>query len=97
MEISKEDRARSEKAKKLMELTESVGWNAYLKPFLASLLTNWPDPKDYKDEHKLMLDYTRKCGEADAVKKILKELEDQPQIAQAIEKKYSDTEKKGII
>lgn len=95
--MSPEDEERNRRASKLTELAQSEAWTGYLKPFIATLLLDWPDPQKYTDEHKLMIDYTYKCGMTDAVKKILKELEEQPAILKAIEKKYSGEEKQGVI
>lgn len=78
-------------AQQLVELTKSSGYLNCLRPFLVNLAQEgYPKPTDYKTNEKLLLDYTQKVGETEAVKKILGYLEKQQSVIDAISKKYDE-------
>jgi hypothetical protein len=89
--MSEPDKKKLDIAQQLLELTKMPGYINYLRPFLINLAQEgYPVPKEYTDEHKLMLDYTGKCGETEAVKKILQYLESQQSVIDAIRKKNKE-------
>lgn len=78
-----------------MELVQGKAYQMYLKPFLVDLAAEgWPKPQEYQDkpqpQEALILAYTRKVGEADAIKKIVEYLETQNQVADRIKQKEAD-------
>ena len=80
----------------LMELMETQGWERYLKPFLLNLAQEgYPKPTEYQDKSRpneaLILAYTQKVGETEAVKKIFDFLGQQAGVAETI--KAKDTKK----
>lgn len=97
-QISKADQDRLAIADAIISLTEHGAYSKYLRPFLISLAQEgYPKPKDYSNEHKLMLDYTQKCGETEAVKKILDFIESQVAIRDVIVKKMKVVGTEGAL
>lgn len=73
----------------LLELSETPAYQRYLLPFLLNLAQDgYPKPKDYQSNEKLILDYTQKVGETEAVKKITDFISAQKGVIEAIKKKY---------
>ncbi len=52
----------------------------------------YPNPKDYKDKEKLILDYTQKVGETEAIKKVIDFLSGQKSTVDNILKKANEKE-----
>lgn len=52
----------------------------------------YPNPKDYKSNEKLILDYTHKVGETEAIKKVVDFLSSQGEIVKNILKKQNEKE-----
>jgi hypothetical protein len=89
--ISEPDQKKLDIAQQINELSKMPGYVNYLRPFLIALAQEgYPIPKEFDDEHKLMMSYINKCGETEAVKKILTYIESQPNVIEAIQKKYRE-------
>lgn len=56
----------------------------------------WPNPQEFKDREELMLRYTQKMGEVDAIKKLVAFLEGQKEVIENITKKYETKEEYKI-
>lgn len=88
--ISQADQQALDQAAYVVEFSRSKVYTEYIKPFLISVAEGWPDPKEYNSQEKLMLDYTKKYGEADAVKRIISFIEGQAQVKDLINEKYKN-------
>jgi hypothetical protein len=92
--VSDEDMKRMKKAEAIVPFTQTEAWINYVRPYLINLSqSGYPDPSTYQTNEKLILDYTKKCGETEACKKIIIEIESQTSIMDAIHKKYSEDKK----
>lgn len=87
-QLSKSDQESLKEARELVELFKSKGYQEYLRPFLFTLAQDsYPLPKDFDSNEKLILAYTNKCGETEAVKKIMFYVEGAEQTIKTINKK----------
>lgn len=90
-QLSKSDRELLKEARELVELAKSKGYQEYLAPFLLKLSQQgYPKPKDYDSNEKLILAYTNKCGETEAVKVVMEYIEGAEQTIININKKLDE-------
>ena len=95
--LTKEDQQALNQASMLVAFQESEVYQHLLKPFLVELLQEgWPNPKDYSNKpqptESLLLDYTRKIGEADAIKKVVAYIENQHTVIENLKRKQDTKE-----
>lgn len=85
----------------LQEMQETRGFQECLKPFLLSLAQEgYPNPTDFLDkpdsERSLLLAYTKKTGETEAVKKIFSYLQSMETVRQNIINKEENKKKYAV-
>ena len=86
--MSEVDLQAYNQAKSLLALMESEVWVKYLQPFLLNLAQEgYPNPKEYSTNEKLILDYTLKVGETQAVKKFIEFITSQKSVMDELTKK----------
>ena len=91
--LTPKDSQLLQQAQALVALLESEAYQTYLKPFLMELAhQGYPNPKDYQSNEKLLLDYTHKVGETEAIKKLLDFLDSQRHVTEQILKKNNEKE-----
>lgn len=92
--LSQQDQEALAQASRLLAWLQDPAYSQDFLPFLNNLAQQgWPDPdKEYSSNDKLLLDYTRKVGEASAIKKILAFFNDQTSVAQKISNKLKTNE-----
>jgi hypothetical protein len=92
------DKKLLEQAEQIIALADSAAYTNYIRPFLINLAQEgYPKPDEYKTFEELMIKYTRKTGETDAVKKIISYIESQHSVKETIGKKYSEDKKESAI
>lgn len=83
--LTPEDKQLLDQANSLISLQESKEWQDYLLPFLLNLSQEgYPNPKEYDNNEKLILDYTLKVGETSAIKKIIQFFQEQYSVRDTI-------------
>lgn len=91
--LTEQDKIRKQQAEAIIQLINLEAYSKYLRPFLINLAQEgYPQPSKYDTKEKLIIDYTQKVGETEAVKKIMKFLEEQVVINdQLIKKQDTDS------
>lgn len=95
--LSEEDRQLLKQANSLLQLADHSGWKEYLLPFLLNLSqANYPQPKDFKTKEELILRYTEKVGETNAVKAIIDFMNSQDSVIKSIAQKQENKDSYAI-
>lgn len=95
--LSEEDRQLLKQANSLLQLADHSGWKEYLLPFLLNLAqSNYPQPKDFKTKEELILRYTEKVGETNAIKTIIDFVSSQESVIKSIAQKQENKDAYAI-
>ena len=92
--LSQEEMDLLKQAQLIMEFSESQVYKEYLKGYLLNLAQEgYPNPKDYQDKEKLIIDYTQAVGRTESIKTFIDFIEQQKDVVSNIKQKLDNIEK----